>query len=115
MSDAQAESETVIRFSDEPDAVYIWSASRIFQRHMARLGVEPVATAQREENRESAWYRVPKSWVHIRKPRRDTMTAEQKAVRADRARRLFSGRKHDSSSSSETLSSKMQALVRGEV
>jgi hypothetical protein len=63
------ERETTIVFNDEEDHATIWSDQPIFQRHMARLGVEPYRTVSDGSDGEGRWYRVPKSWVRVRPPR----------------------------------------------
>ena len=89
ISDLKIERETTIVFNEAEDAAMIWSASPRFQRAMGKIGVEPYKTAGRERGEQSCWYKVPREWIHVRKPKQRQLSPEQRQNMADRARSMF--------------------------
>ena len=71
MPTPRIERETILTFNEEEDDAMVWSASPMFQRHMARFKIEPCQTGQRGEAGilESWSYRIPKGWVKVRLPK----------------------------------------------
>lgn len=86
MATLRIERETTIAYNEEEDFAFVWSSSPVFQRKMERLGIEPQKTSKRMDV-EPAYYRVPKSWVKIRKPA--LFTEETRQRRSERAKVLF--------------------------
>ncbi len=82
--DGKYEAETVLRYNETNEDAYLWSASRVFQRHMEKLGISPEKTQEREGTAPSMWYRVPKVWVVVRKPQKREFTDEQRKAIGER-------------------------------
>lgn len=93
-NDIRLERETTIVFNEAEDLASVWSASPVFQRRMARLGVQPSESAARERGIVSCWYNVPRSWIRIRPPIQRQLTEEMRLKMAETARRTFSKRPH---------------------
>jgi hypothetical protein len=73
------EKETTFVFNEEDKEASVWSASFIFQKKMAKLGIVPTRTDSRQDA-VSHWYIIPKKWIKIRKPRVMTEKQRQKLV-----------------------------------
>lgn len=70
MSTLTTEQETTITYNVAEDNACLWSASPIFHRQMARLGVEPFRVDKDSAGKvRSAWYQVPKKWIKVRPPK----------------------------------------------
>lgn len=72
------EQETTVVFNDKEEEAKVWSASSFFQRKMEKLGVKPDKIERIDDIHFSIWYRLPKAWVRIRKPR--IMSEKQKRI-----------------------------------
>lgn len=55
-----AERETVIQFDDATQTASVYTCHVRYQRHLRRLGLEPVAQDQGGET-----FEVPKSWLRL--------------------------------------------------
>jgi len=55
----RAEQETVFRWDEEEKLVYVWSASPVTWRKLARLGIRPVRETSREGQPTGKFYRLP--------------------------------------------------------
>jgi len=89
-TDRQYEAETILQYNETDEDAYVWSASARFHRYMARLGVEPAKTAFREGTAPSVWYRVPKSWIRVLKPRQINISPERREQMRLEAKERFS-------------------------
>ena len=87
---------TTIIFNEGESVAMVWSASPVFQRKMASLGVDPYrqeARAKGKREEKSYWYMVPKRWVKISPPRRSSPLApEQRKQLAERMRAWSAGK-----------------------
>ena len=77
-----------MRYDETKDDAYLWSASRVFHRHMEKLEIKPIKTTEREGSAPSMWYRVPKSWVVVRKPPTRTLSDEQRQAFRERLEKV---------------------------
>lgn len=85
MSTVGIEQETTITYNAAEDTALVWSASPVFHRHMARLGISPFVVVKDEEGKvRSASYAVPKKWVKVRKPR--TVSESQRQAMRENTR-----------------------------
>lgn len=91
-TDLQIERETTIVFNESSEPCMVWSASPVFQRRMAKLGLEPKRIGKRERGEWSGWYDIPKDWIKIRPPRVVQLSDEERARRAERARQRFAAK-----------------------
>lgn len=92
MPTPRIERETTITYNEEEDEAMVWSASRIFQRKMERLGIKHYKAGKRDGAGvdESRYYKVPKGWVKIRLPhKKPELTDEQRKERARLTRERF--------------------------
>lgn len=92
MATPRIEQETTITWNEGEGDALVWSASPVFQRRMAKLGIQPYQVGQRD-GEESRAYRIPKKLVRINLPRKaPELTDEERKVRADALRERFAKR-----------------------
>lgn len=95
MPTPRIERETTMTYNEEEEDALIWSASPTFQRKMEKMGIPHYKSGMRDglPVEESRYYRVPKSWVKVRLPRKmPELTEEQRKERADQTRARFTKR-----------------------
>lgn len=83
MPTPRIERETTVSYNEEESVALVWSASPVFQRKMAKRGVEPYQRDDREDV-AGLWYRVPKRWVKVSPPRNMQLSDEQRAKMGER-------------------------------
>jgi len=85
MSDKNLERETHVTFNDEEPTAHLFTCHKRIWSKMEKYGINPDRYHEDKEGKIFAMsYEIPKSWVSIRRPRRRTLTAEQKQVLTDR-------------------------------
>ncbi len=91
-TDLQYERETTIVFNEAEDKARVWSASPIFHRRMAKYGILPTKTSERERGEQSCWYEVPRSWVKVKPKVQREITLEQRERMSRLASERFKGK-----------------------
>jgi hypothetical protein len=82
--------ETIILITDEGDA-QVYSCQHNWISRMKKLGIPPTQTSD-SGGTHGCWYKIPKAWVKIRKPR--VMTEEQREKLVERGKRLAASQKN---------------------
>jgi hypothetical protein len=57
------ERETVVRWDEEGDVVWVWSASPKVWRRMARFGIKPIGETTMDGRPSGKFYRAPMAWL----------------------------------------------------
>lgn len=87
MKRTKYETETSITMNDEDSQAILWTCQKPMLRRMAKLG----AQIYRNDG-EGKSFKIPKSWVSVRKPKVMKLSEEQRKAKSDRIKSILRSR-----------------------